>query len=146
MDSVAATLILAIGVVISGIGLYARVRNVALAGLGNVLIALLLFPQAGFGWRHYVSLIVLAGSGFVIGKSFDRAVWRNIRVEVILGLAIIANLWTSELLGARAPRDLRLGLLGLLALLTTIWIVLVLVRVTKEDLGPAVKGGGTSKG
>lgn len=133
MDVAAAAVLLVLGLISLGIGLYARVRNVALGGVANVLAASLLFPHNGFGVRHYVSFAVLATVVFVVFKSsLNREMWRSIRLEVLLGLAIIANIWTSELLRATIPREVQLGLLGLLAILTTAWIGLIVLRVTKE--------------
>jgi len=132
MDVIVATLVLVAGVVMFGIGMYARVRNVALGGVANILAASSLFPHGGFGLRHWMSLLVLAVLLFVVFRLFNREIWRSIRVEVVFGLAIITNVWASELLGTRGPRELRLGLLGLLGFLTATWMGLILVRVTRE--------------
>lgn len=136
MDVAAATLILAVGLTTLVAGLFARVRNVTLAGTANVLAASLLFPHSGVGLRHYVTFVVLAVLVFVVFKSsLNRETWQSIRVEVLLGLAIVANIWLLALFSPDTDRELQLGLLVSLGVMTTGWIGLILVRIGKEHLG-----------
>lgn len=132
MDTAGPIVMIALGLVMLGIGWRARIRIVALGGVANVLGASLLLPSHGFGLLHYLALAVLA---ILVLTSISREIWWSIRVELSLTGAIIAAVWTSELLATTIPRELQMGLLGLIAILTVVWIGLILFRITKEHLG-----------
>lgn len=135
IEPISPAVLLVAGSITLALGLHARVRSLALAGAANVLAASLLFPASGFGARHYVASSVLSVLLFMFFRSsFNAAMWREVRVDVFLALAILATMFASAWLSSSLTRAGLLTLAAVLAILTSVWIGRLLFRVAKDHL------------